>query len=88
MNDKFLAKIPQTKPYHLRHVVKSDGTTPAGSSGFAYLFARTHYGLTVSDATAVGRFWPAEYDEANNRYVVTGPGQQMKDGYIVETFEI
>jgi len=77
---------PKKDTYHLRKVVTRQDTAPDGSSGYAYLFKKNP--LTISDGQHIGRFWPAEYDEAQDCFIVTGNGRQMKNGEVVQEFHV
>jgi hypothetical protein len=73
----------------IRPFKNSDGTTPEGSSGWVHLFRDfdTDTGhCMVSEASCIGRFWPARYDPACDWYVKIGIGVQWKDGAKVATY--
>ncbi len=63
------------------------GEIPTGSTGglVTFLMIKGKTAL-VSDGSTVGRSWPAKWDSTNQRWVATGPGVQLKDGKVVETF--
>jgi len=74
-------------PLTPRAVVTRTGSTPRGSSGWAYALSHLWGPVwEVSDAVAVGRFWSAIWDRARDVWVVVSPGVQWREGRAEEVY--
>ncbi len=69
-------------------VLTKNGDRPPGSSGVAHLLIVEDGKITISDGATVGRTWPAKWDIKKQSWIVTGDGQQLRDGKVVERFPI
>lgn len=87
-------------PLHIRRFVDRRGAAPAGSSGWVHALvppgskfpgaggafpAHTKVWV-VSDASTIGKFWPAVYDAERDVWVKTAPGHRWEEGRPVETY--
>ena len=79
--------IPKN-PLELRRLVTSSGKAPVGTGtgGWVHWHDSKKGQAKVSSASHAARFWPAKYDKSRDVWIVQGPGEQWKDGRIIQRF--
>ncbi len=78
-----------TPGLEVKRLVDKGGNTPAGSTGYVYLCGDWDWDTGLCTVAAVetrARFWPACYDPKQDLYIKLGPGEQMDQGVVIETF--
>jgi hypothetical protein len=73
-------------PLSLRKIIDANGNTPPGSTGWGY--CQFFSPIRINDGGFTGRMWPAQFDEKQDAWIVTGDGYQLAEGKVVETFPL
>ena len=69
-----------SEPLRLRRLVMKGGFTPKGCNDYVFY----HKPDLVADSVLVARFWPAHYCPVLDVWIADGPGEQWKDGEIID----